>query len=160
MLASGYPMAVCWGPDYIFFYNDSYRPILGSTKHPTALGRPTVETFPEVWDFVGPAFDSIMRSGGDASAKDQLFVLDRNRYLEECYFDLSYSAIRDETGGVFVTCSETTGRVLGERRLHTLSDLAARTATAQTAEAACVLASKALTEKPADIPFALFYLLD
>ncbi len=163
MLASGYPMAIGWGRDYIFFYNDGYRPILGATKHPAALGRPTVETWPEIWDFVGSAFDGIMRSGGDFSARDQLLVLDRNGYLEECYFDFSYSAIRDEAGGVggvLVTSSETTGRVLGERRLHTLRDLAARTASAQPAEAACSLAADALSENLADIPFAVLYLLD
>ncbi len=163
MLASGYPMAVGWGHDYIFFYNDSFRPILGATKHPAALGRPTVESWPEIWDFVGAAFDGIMRSGGDVSARDRLLVLDRNGYREECYFDLSYSAIRDETGGVggvLATCSETTKRVLGERRLHTLRDLAARAASAKTAEAACVLAADALSENFADIPFAVLYLLD
>ncbi len=163
ILASGYPMAIGWGRDYIFFYNDSYRPILGATKHPAALGRPAVETWPEIWDFVGAAFDGIMRSGGDFSARDQLLVIDRNGYLEECYFDLSYSAIRDETGGVggvLVTCSETTGRMLGERRLHTLRELAARAASAKTAEAACALSADALSENLADIPFAVLYLLD
>lgn len=163
MLASGYPMAVGWGSDYIYFYNDSYIPVLGDTKHQAALGRPAVEIWPEVWDVVGSAFDSIMRSGGDVSAMDQLFVLDRAGYPEETYFDFSYSAIRDETGGVggvLVTCSETTGRVLGKRRVHALRDLATHTATAQTAEAACVLAAEVLAEHRADIPFALFYLLD
>ena len=38
VLGSGYPMAICWGPDYVLLYNDAYRPIAG-TKHPWALGR-------------------------------------------------------------------------------------------------------------------------
>ncbi|MGY3484679.1 hypothetical protein ACVW1C_002562 [Bradyrhizobium sp. USDA 4011] len=29
MTASGFPMAVPWGPDFILIYNDGYRPILG-----------------------------------------------------------------------------------------------------------------------------------
>src|SRR5271170_5967282 len=39
MLASGFPMAVRWGPDFVMIYNDGYRPILG-VKHPLALGLP------------------------------------------------------------------------------------------------------------------------
>jgi hypothetical protein len=39
MLASGFPMAVRWGPDFVMIYNDGYRPILGD-KHPRALGLP------------------------------------------------------------------------------------------------------------------------
>ena len=31
-------MVVAWGPEFRFFYNDRYRPILGSTKHPARRG--------------------------------------------------------------------------------------------------------------------------
>ena len=46
MLASGFPMAVRWGADFIMIYNDGYRPILGD-KHPWALGLPFREAVPE-----------------------------------------------------------------------------------------------------------------
>ena len=81
-----------WGPDHFFFYNDSYRPILGAIKHPAALGRPAVEVWPEIWDFIGTSFGSTMCFGRDISATDRLFVLDRNGYIEESYFDFSFSA--------------------------------------------------------------------
>ncbi|MEO6124055.1 MAG: hypothetical protein ABIR32_10125 [Ilumatobacteraceae bacterium] len=32
-LTSRFPILVTWGPDLIEFYNDAYRPILGSEKH-------------------------------------------------------------------------------------------------------------------------------
>src|SRR6478672_9742059 len=48
MLESRFAMVVAWGADFRFFYNDRYRPILGTTKHPAALGAPGVEIFPEV----------------------------------------------------------------------------------------------------------------
>ncbi|HET8675756.1 MAG TPA: hypothetical protein VFO63_08230 [Blastocatellia bacterium] len=50
--------------------------------------------------------------------------LDRYGYLENCYFTLSYSPIRDESGGVggmLAVVAETTERVQGERRLKTLA---------------------------------------
>ena len=38
VLGGGYPMGICWGPDFAFLYNDAYLPLIG-TKHPWALGR-------------------------------------------------------------------------------------------------------------------------
>jgi signal transduction histidine kinase/CheY-like chemotaxis protein len=163
LLASGYPMYIAWGPDFIQFYNDAYRPILGSSKHPAALGRSSTETFAEIWDFIGPMFEGVLRDGTTSTYIDQLLPLDRNGYLEECYFDFSYSPVGAESGaigGVFVTCTETTGRVLGDRRLRTLRDLAASGSEAQTAAQACRRATEVLAANAADLPFALLYLLD
>src|SRR5688500_3853190 len=39
VLESRFPMYIAWGPEYTQFYNGGYRPILGSTKHPAAMGR-------------------------------------------------------------------------------------------------------------------------
>jgi hypothetical protein len=47
ILASGFPMAVRWGPDFVMICNDGYRAILGD-KHPWALGLPFRKSWPEV----------------------------------------------------------------------------------------------------------------
>ena len=99
MLASRFAMVVAWGPEFRFFYNDRYRPVLGATKHPGALGTPAKEIFPEAWPFIGPLFEST-RCGESVALDDVLIPLDRYGYLENCYFTLSYSAIRDESGDV------------------------------------------------------------
>lgn len=52
-----------------------------------------------------------------------------------------------------------TGRVPGERRLHTLHELAEHSSDAQNAGEVCFIAAKTLAENVADIPFALLYLL-
>ena len=160
LLNSGYPMLIVWGRDFVQLYNDAYRPVLGATKHPAALGQSSRDCWPEIWDYLHESFTRVL-NGEEIGARDQLFVLDRNGYIEETYFDFSYSPIRDETGGVggvFVTCMETTERVLGERRLRTLRELAARTAEPETAERACAVSLEVLGENAADIPFALVYL--
>lgn len=57
--------------------------------------------------------------------------------------DFSYSPIREEggsVGGVLVTVTETTERVLGARRIKTLQELAVRTQEVPTAEAASAAA--------------------
>jgi GAF domain-containing protein len=56
--------------------------------------------------------------------------------------------------------TETTQRVLGERRLRTLRDLAAGAGEAKSGEEACQVAAENLAGNPADLPFALVYLCD
>jgi hypothetical protein len=156
-------MLIWWGKELVMLYNDAYRPILGATKHPQALGHPGSECWAEIWDIIEPMLESVLSTGNASWSDDQLLLIDRNGYLEECYFTFSYSAIRDEIGGiggVFTAVTETTERVLSERRLRTLRELAAKTLQAKTVEEACELSIKTLADNPADIPFALIYLLD
>ena len=161
MLASRFAMRILWGPEFIFLYNDGYRPVLGASKHPWAMGSRTSESFREVWPIVGPMFEKVY-AGESVALDDRLLPLDRNGYLEECYFTLSYSPIRDDDGkvsGVLGVVHETTERVLSSRRLATLRELAALAARADTAEGACESAATALGRGSADVPFVLLYLL-
>ncbi len=127
-LSSRFPILLWWGPELVMIYNDAYRPMLGQSKHPRALGAPGREVWGEIWDVIGPMLDQVMAGGGATWSDDQLLVLDRNGYPEECYFTFSYSPIADEAGGVggvFCAVTETTERVVGERRLATLAEMAA-----------------------------------
>jgi len=161
MLSSRFGMYIAWGKNYTQFYNDAYRPILGLSKHPAA-GKSSSETLAESWHIVGPLFDGVLR-GEAVGADDWMLPLDRNGYLEECFFTYCYSPIRDETGepgGVMVTVSETTTRTIGERRMRTLRALAARTIAAKSDEEVWRGAAEALQGNPADLPFAMLYALD
>ena len=105
----------------------------------------------------------VVRTGEAFWAKDLLFEVERYGFLEETYFDVSYDPVRvesGEVGGVYCIVTETTERVVGERRLALLKDLAERNATARTARDACVLATETLAAKPQDVLFALAYLGD
>lgn len=161
MLETQFPMLIAWGKEFLMLYNDGYRPVLGASKHP-ALGRALASVFPESWEqTIGPLFAQVMR-GESVGFTDYLFLLDRYGYLEETYFLFSYSPIRDESGGVggvLVTCTETTRRVLGERRLATLRALAAGIVEAHTPEQVCQQAALVLSDNPADLPFVLLYVL-
>ncbi len=111
MLDNPFGMYIAWGSEYIQLYNDGYRPILGATKHPQALGISTRETFSEIWDnIIGSMFDDVMK-GKAVGFPGLMLPLNRNGFVEECYFDFSYSPIRKdngEVGGVLVTVIETT----------------------------------------------------
>ncbi len=116
--ASAQPTALAWGPDYRLFYNDAYAPILG-IKHPAALGAPCARVFAEAWDKIGRLFDGVARSGEPIWRTDDRFVFERGGAPEECWFSFSYSALRDEAGSVvaiWVSCEETTQRLLADRR--------------------------------------------
>lgn len=155
------------------------RSILGSRSHhvvqrcvptglrheaPGALGLPVREAWNELWGAgLHELFEGVLTTGEAYWASDRPFFLERFGYPEETFFDVSYDPVRDESGrvaGVFCIVSETTGRVIGERRLRTLREVGARmTAEAKSAEEACHAVAHVLAENQHDVPFALIYLL-
>jgi signal transduction histidine kinase/PAS domain-containing protein len=162
LLNSLYPMFIFWGPHLVKIYNDAYRPMTG-TKHPWAFGRPGPEVWPEIWDTIGPMVERVFDRGEATWSDDLMLFLLRHGYLEESYFTFSYSPIRDESGrvaGMFCAVTETTGRVIGERRLRMLRDLAVAPEEARTVEEACRMSIGVLKDNPKEIPFSLLYLSD
>jgi PAS domain S-box-containing protein len=160
VLGSGYPMSICWGPHYVMLYNDAYVPPMGA-KHPSGLGHSCYEVFPEAWGFMGPMHERIMTRGQETSfLTSQLVPLNRNNYLEECYFAFSYGPIPDDhghVGGILGTGLETTERVLEDRRRQVLRDLASRTVGARNDEEVWRASAQTLGEHRLSIPFAFLY---
>ncbi|MEO6135184.1 MAG: PAS domain-containing protein [Ginsengibacter sp.] len=110
MLDNPFGMYIAWGKEYTQIYNDGFRPILGESKHPYALGNSSTETFGEIWHITGPMFEGVM-NGVPVASQDFMVPLNRNGFIENCYFDFAYSPIRKdngEVGGVLVTVIETT----------------------------------------------------
>ncbi|HEU5131986.1 MAG TPA: hypothetical protein VFT26_07790, partial [Pyrinomonadaceae bacterium] len=161
-ISSRYPIVIWWGhPEYTMFYNNGYIPILGVTKHPQWLGRSGHEAWKEIWPTVGPMLDGVFETGEATWSEDLLLVMNRNLPREEAYFTFSYSPIRgakDKIDGIFCACYETTGRVVGERRLQTLRDLGR--IEVKSAEEACNVALNTLAANPYDVPFALVYIFE
>ena len=125
MLASGFPMAVRWGPEFVMIYNDGYQPILGD-KHPWALGLPFNEVWPEVQSLLRPLHEDILNGKrGAFFAEDLLLRIQRHgAEWENARFTISYSPIPDPSsptgvGGVLITAVETTNRVTIEEALRT-----------------------------------------
>ena len=128
ILASGFPMAIRWGPELVLIYNDAYRPILGD-KHPDAFGRPLRDVWWEICAELGPLNQAILR--GERSA---FFAVDhpwkvrrRGSTVEDARFSISYSPIPDDAapngiGGILTACIETTERVRKEESLRVLND--------------------------------------
>jgi PAS domain S-box-containing protein len=161
-LNSRFPIAIYWGPDCLLLYNDAWRPIVGD-KHPWALGRPGREVWSEIWDDIGAELASVLATGEGTFHKDDLLSMHRFGYTEECFFEYTFNPIQGEGGvveGVFNVVTETTYRVLNERRAQLLREVAAKTGIAKTAEELCALMIEAFESDPLDIPAALLYLID
>ena len=125
-LACRFPMIVLWGANLIQIYNDGYRSLMG-VKHPAGLGQPTRECWPEVWNINEPIYTRV-RTGETVTIEDGLYPITRSGQLEDAYFTLCYSALRDEAAnvaGILVTVFETTERVLADLKKATSSDLPA-----------------------------------
>ncbi|MCC7370650.1 MAG: response regulator [Chloroflexi bacterium] len=162
LLTSRQPMFVWWGDELTNIYNDAYRTVLGG-KHPGALGRPASEVWREIWPQIEPR--AVAALGGLEGTFDEslLLIMERNGYQEETYYTFSYSPVPNDEGGVggiFCANNEDTQRIIGQRQLSLLRELAAATADARTIDAACTLSARGLAANPHDLPFALLYLVD
>ena len=159
---SRFPTAIYWGPQFVMLYNDALLPMVGANKHPASFARPAFEGLPEIRELIEPLLVRV-RAGNDAVlAEDMMLPLLRHERPEESYFTFTYSAIRDESGdigGVYCAMVETTEKVIEGRRLRLLNALA-DAPPSETPESTCVRAAKTLATDPADVPFALLYLVD
>jgi PAS domain S-box-containing protein len=162
LLTSRFEMWLGWGPDINFFYNDAYRPTLG-IKHPQSLAMPTRVLWQEIWDDIDGRLATVYNEGKATWDRALLLFLERNGYPEETYHTFSYSPLIGDTGkveGVFCAVSEETDRVINERRLGSLRELASGLASANDRATVLQTVEQCLAANAHDLPFSLLYLFD
>jgi PAS domain S-box-containing protein len=117
-----HPICLFWGPDHFYFYNDGYIPILGASKHPWAMGKKGSEVWNEIWEMLLPQIELVMKGEGATWNEDQyLPILGDDGKPRDAFFTYSYSPVYEVDGkinGVLVTCTETTSRVVAEKKLR------------------------------------------
>ena len=78
LLPSKAQIILFWGPEFVSFYNDAYRPVFGA-KHPQMLARPGREAWSEIWDSIlHELLAGVVRTGEAFWGKDLLFELERH----------------------------------------------------------------------------------
>lgn len=162
MLNSSQPIWIGWGKQLIYFYNDPYKSIIGG-KHEWALGRPIKDVWSEIWSDIEPMLDMAMSGGRGTYVEEQLLVMERNGYREETYYTFSFSPIPNDdgsAGGIICANTDDTPRVIGERQLALLRDLAADATRARTWQEVCARSAQALGTNARDLPFAMIYIAD
>ena len=161
-LHSRFQLVIYWGRDFIFLYNDAQREVIGSL-HPHALGKPGREIMVDMWDTISPMLHRVLETGEATWSVDRPLWFDRHGFVEKVYFTWSYSPIPNDDGsigGVLLVTQETTERVLAERRLRMLKEMATETGGAESLEHACATATRILGDNSEDVPFALLYVPD
>lgn len=163
MLTSRYAMWMGWGSELTFLYNDSYARMTLGAKHPWALGQRADRVWEEIWNDIGPLAGRVIATGEATWNEAMLLLLRRSGYAEETYHTFSYSPLVTDSGataGLLCVVTEDTDRIIGERRLATLADLASRLAAVRREKDVRRAIATALTRANRDLPFALLYLLD
>lgn len=159
MLLSRQPIWIGWGDALVYLYNDSYKSIIGG-KHPWALGKPTADVWREIWADIGPMLATAMTGHEGTYVEEQLLIMERNGYPEETYYTFSYTPIPDDDGtpgGIICANTEDTQRVIGERQLALLRELATTSSDARTCGTR-ERGAAALRVNAFDLPFALLYM--
>ena len=162
MLTSSYQMWMGWGPELAYLYNDAYRPTLG-VKHPLSLGKPVAGVWKEIWGDIGPLIENVLATGEAHYGEGMLLLLERSGFPEETYHTFSYSPLFDDAGsvaGLFCVVVEETERVLNERRLATIRELASSFAGLKTEGDLFAAVTTCLGGNLKDLPFTLHYLLE
>jgi len=115
MLASRFPKALVWGPEYTTLYNDAFRPILGDK--PGCMGAPFNVIWKEAWSEIGPIAEKAY-AGEATFIEDFPLIVNRYGFPEQCYFTFCYSPVLDGDGrvaGMIDTVIEVTGKVEAEK---------------------------------------------
>ena len=162
LLSSRYAMWMAWGRELTMLYNDAYRPTLG-IKHPWALGMPASEVWPEIWPDIGPRVETVLETGQATYEEALLLFLQRSGFPEETYHTFSYSPLADDNGkicGMLCVVTEETDRLIGERRVETLREVASALATTNTEDEVLQVLREELSLNKKDLPFTLTYLFD
>lgn len=159
-LTSRFPIVLWLGArDLFLVYNDAYIPALAD-KHPAALGRPGREVWWDIWEPISPMLDSVIATGSATWSNDLLLSMVVGGRRTDRYFTFTYGPMigaHGDVSGIFCAVTETTERVLGERRLHLLNSVASAVMETQTIDDAVTAAVEVCTAQPADLPFIAVY---
>ncbi|MES2039516.1 MAG: ATP-binding protein [Pseudomonadota bacterium] len=154
VMNSAHPMFLWWGPKLIQIYNDAYVPSFGAGKHPAALGQEGAECWQEIWPVIWPQIEHVMTGGAALWYEDNLVPIWRNSRIEDVYWTYTYTPVfgdDDRIAGTLVVCTETTSRILAERRQGTLSSLTQRLMLCKSREEIFMTVSAVAAENTADI---------
>lgn len=159
MLALPTQASIFWGEDLVQIYNDKCSTTMGD-RHPVNLGLPLKQGWPEAYAMTEPLFKRIIENG-EVVVYDRAFTpLERNGFIEECYFDSTVSPLKDDDGvirGALSIGSENTALVLNSRRLAMLRKISQSMFTSTDGLDDLM---RLFSSNPNDIRFALLFLPD
>lgn len=118
MLHAGLPVALCWGHELVFLCNDAWSDLVGN-RAADGLGLMARDIPAGNRGMIVSGAQDVLAGSTAVPVRNHPLSGTREGRTEEAWFDVSFGAIPIEdgtAGGVFIIASETTGRVLAERR--------------------------------------------
>jgi signal transduction histidine kinase len=162
LLASPEPVAIGIGPTLCALHNDAFAAMLGSTESRQARGGTLRDLCPALWPRLAPLVDQTLRSGERAVLGEQLLCRLQGGCPEEAYLRLACYALMGSdgtVGGVVVTLTDETARVIVARRVVALREIATAGTSSRSVLDGCQRTLHAVARHPSDVPFALVYLV-
>ncbi|KAH8885675.1 putative histidine kinase group protein [Thozetella sp. PMI_491] len=169
ILADTRPMALYWGPSFTTIYNEPFSRLCGS-KHPSLLGKPVEETWPEAAVQIRKILKASPGEQRRSVETEQRFYVEREdgqggaRWLEELHLRWSLSPIHEgsECMGFLHPVLEVTSTRLWERRMQMLINLGESLVTAPDVKSYWdkTLSELEAVEPRDDIPMAILYSVD
>jgi PAS domain S-box-containing protein len=162
LLTSRFAMWMAWGDELTFFCNDAYLPTTG-VKREWVLGAPSDKVWAEIWPDIGPRIQHVLATGEATWDEALLLYLERSGFIEETYHTFSYSPLADDLGktvGMLCVVAEVTERVIVERQLDLLREMATCLSSAFTRADVMDALATCFEDGAADLPFSLVYLID
>ncbi|KAF0559598.1 protein-histidine kinase [Gigaspora margarita] len=160
-LQTAFPAVIYAGRGWVQIYNEAYESVLMTKQY--AIGKPFKEVWPEIYEQSAALFESVTTTGKGLFREDELYLLERDGYIEEAYFNYTCSPIFISDGsacGTFCLVQETTPKVLNARRLKILGEFGRRIPEVESLENACHIITKILGDNNTDIPYAMIYLVN
>ena len=124
------------------------------------MGQKYKVAWAEIWDDVKEVFANARVTGQATMKDDDCLFMNRNGFLEECYFSWSIIPMVGQDGtvmGLYNPAFEKTRRKIAERRMLTLREVGERTATAREVKGFWDQVLLGLTENEFDTPFVMLY---
>ncbi|KAK7535176.1 uncharacterized protein J3D65DRAFT_630348 [Phyllosticta citribraziliensis] len=161
IMASPDPRLILWGNELCLLYNEACLALIGQ-KHPSALGHGPMHVFSEIWQPLKSIVKRAMHQGVATRVQDLELMIDRDGQFgpEETYWSFTMLPIIGPDGtavGALDEFVESTGSVIGVRRMNTLIALGEKASSARSIEELWTLVLEGLEPNNQDIPFALLY---
>jgi len=148
------------GRDLHIIYNKPYSALVGA-EYAAKFGKPAKEIWGAIWDYIGPIADRCLAGLSTYKVDDYVVITTfaGGRSLEQ-YFTSRWVPITHKDGqviGLFNQATETTDRILAERRLGSIRELSEQMLVARSAREFYENIVDVLGQNPKDAPFALAY---
>lgn len=118
-------IAILRGPDLTYeLVNKKYVDLVKRTDQDELVGKPLLETLPELWNQgIDTLVYEAMRTGKTYTAHERSVEMCRNGRLEPGYYDFVYEPLLNTKGvadGIFIVAIEVTGQVLAQQKADQL----------------------------------------